>query len=310
MPTLEAIDLASTPAGEPYLVAPGSKASRASSIEISIDDFLEEVATTNAGPMLLEEENLEEPGFEILSEDCLKSYVEFYPPPRIAVATDSHIGLEELRPSALSVEAASDPEKDASLKLADPTGGPSLQNHQTIHVVPSFLPVAMDLSPARADLTTSLMGVKGALGRGRLALAVTSAAIAALCVVVLGLRSSAATHRPAPPDPATTPTPRVAAAAPSASQARGVGAPAEIAGGKTPARTGAPGIDVGNLPQAPVGTITRSTSASGHRLFVDGIVSPRGEAVVSCGKHRVKVGSRGRTQVVEVPCGGSVVAEP
>ena len=59
----------------------------------------------------------------------------------------------------------------------------------------------------------------------------------------------------------------------------------------------------------PVGTVSLATTARGHRLFVDGSVVSSGSAVVSCGKHYVKVGSRGRTQPIDVPCGGDVVLD-
>jgi hypothetical protein len=42
-------------------------------------------------------------------------------------------------------------------------------------------------------------------------------------------------------------------------------------------------------------------------LIVDGVLAPSGSAVVKCGKHVVKVGSRGRWQVVDVACGGETV---
>ncbi len=69
----------------------------------------------------------------------------------------------------------------------------------------------------------------------------------------------------------------------------------------------APTFDVTSLPQAPVGTVSLAATASSHRLFVDGAVAPSGVAVVRCGKHLVKVGSKGRTRVVDVACGGETI---
>lgn len=69
----------------------------------------------------------------------------------------------------------------------------------------------------------------------------------------------------------------------------------------------APTYDVTSLPQAPVGMVSVAASASAHRLFVDGAVVPSGSLVVKCGKHLVKVGSKGRTQVVDVACGNETI---
>jgi hypothetical protein len=71
--------------------------------------------------------------------------------------------------------------------------------------------------------------------------------------------------------------------------------------------TGVPTVDVSSLPVAPVGTLSLSPNAAGHRLYVDGAMVAKGSAVVSCGKHLVKVGSRGRPMNVDVPCGADVV---
>jgi hypothetical protein len=69
----------------------------------------------------------------------------------------------------------------------------------------------------------------------------------------------------------------------------------------------APTFDVANLPRAPVGTVSLAAAASSHRLIVDGVVAPSGSVVVKCGKHLVRVGSKGRTQIVDVACGGETV---
>jgi hypothetical protein len=42
-------------------------------------------------------------------------------------------------------------------------------------------------------------------------------------------------------------------------------------------------------------------------LIVDGVVAPSGSVVVRCGKHLVRVGSKGRRQVVNVACGGETI---
>jgi hypothetical protein len=72
-------------------------------------------------------------------------------------------------------------------------------------------------------------------------------------------------------------------------------------------RSSVPTIDIASLPQAPVGSVSLSQTVTGHRLFVDGVAVSKGSTVVSCGKHLVKVGSKGRKQEVDVPCGTDVV---
>lgn len=56
------------------------------------------------------------------------------------------------------------------------------------------------------------------------------------------------------------------------------------------------------------GRLVTARSEKGHRVFVDGRVVGSGGAplVVRCGKHEVRVGSRGRRRTVEVPCGGDL----
>ncbi|GAC1542096.1 MAG: hypothetical protein NVS3B10_06560 [Polyangiales bacterium] len=45
---------------------------------------------------------------------------------------------------------------------------------------------------------------------------------------------------------------------------------------------------------------------AGHRVFVDGRVVGEGPGPleVPCGRHAVKVGSGGKTQSLDLPCGG------
>jgi hypothetical protein len=83
--------------------------------------------------------------------------------------------------------------------------------------------------------------------------------------------------RPPPPDPPADPAP--------AAIANEQSAPAALP------------IDVGEL-QPPA-------SAAGHRIFVDGrTVSEGTDPIrVACGAHVIRVGSAGRTQRIQVPCG-------
>ncbi len=60
------------------------------------------------------------------------------------------------------------------------------------------------------------------------------------------------------------------------------------------------------------GTINLPSTAAGHRVFVDGHVASDGAKPidVACGHHNVRVGSHGKTQSIDVPCGGSVDLQP
>jgi|HubBroStandDraft_1064217.scaffolds.fasta_scaffold04778_8 hypothetical protein len=62
----------------------------------------------------------------------------------------------------------------------------------------------------------------------------------------------------------------------------------------------------------PTQGIVKTPLSRGHRLFVDGLVV--GETptpvLVSCGAHTIKVGSAGREQLIDVPCGGRVTVNP
>jgi hypothetical protein len=54
--------------------------------------------------------------------------------------------------------------------------------------------------------------------------------------------------------------------------------------------------------------ILRAPHAHGHRVFIDGRSVGEGprDHVVSCGNHRVKIGSAGVERTVAIPCGGSI----
>ena len=70
-----------------------------------------------------------------------------------------------------------------------------------------------------------------------------------------------------------------------------------------------PTVSVQSLPQVEVGTVSLAASVSNHRLFIDGHVASGGSSVVSCGSHYVKVGSRGVSHRIVVPCGEEVIVE-
>jgi hypothetical protein len=54
-----------------------------------------------------------------------------------------------------------------------------------------------------------------------------------------------------------------------------------------------------------VGELQMPASADGHRIFVDGRTVSEGTAPVRvhCGPHEVRIGSAGRLQNLNIPCG-------
>jgi hypothetical protein len=72
-----------------------------------------------------------------------------------------------------------------------------------------------------------------------------------------------------------------------------------------------PTVPLDNLPVVPssLGTLRFAPNARGHRVYVDGVLvgEPDETFDVKCGPRIVKVGSRGKLQTVEVPCGGEAL---
>jgi hypothetical protein len=56
------------------------------------------------------------------------------------------------------------------------------------------------------------------------------------------------------------------------------------------------------------GTVKVRRRGWGHRVFIDGQVAGQGGKDITwqCGSHRVKVGSAGRENTIDIPCGGTV----
>jgi len=61
-------------------------------------------------------------------------------------------------------------------------------------------------------------------------------------------------------------------------------------------------------PATTTGILRTPADAAGHRVFIDGLVACSGgePCTLRCGPHTVLVGSRGRAQRVEVPCGAEL----
>ncbi len=130
--------------------------------------------------------------------------------------------------------------------------------------------------------------------------------------------SAMASGGAAPTPPASSsPTPAQSAAALASGSAKGspVSPPAApvVAAATAPGITAAPVAAVAvTATGAPSGTdsgdLKTDAAHGGHRIFVDGhVVGQTPETVrVRCGPHVVRLGSSGKDQPVDVPCGGEV----
>ena len=106
--------------------------------------------------------------------------------------------------------------------------------------------------------------------------------------------------------------PPVAAVSPAPTQAHPDPPPAIV---DTPPATTQPNTQAAQPERAPTtaspsdrGSIDTAGTLAGRRVFVDGHVVGQtpGAMLVKCGPHKVKVGSAGHAQKIDVPCGGSI----
>lgn len=128
----------------------------------------------------------------------------------------------------------------------------------------------------------------------------------ALSVVAVGAAMGLALtpktlHRPTAPAAGSRPTgaaPRAMPAEPPQPTAAALSVRAEPRPTASPASAGA---------VAATGRLVLPAHARGHRVYVDGkLVAPTGgEVDVVCGARSVRVGSRGKSTSVTVPCGGT-----
>jgi hypothetical protein len=107
------------------------------------------------------------------------------------------------------------------------------------------------------------------------------------------------------------PPPRTAAPGPQASGAATAttsATPTATTAAPTPTPTPTPTATAKpSIPES-MGEITTTGAPGGHRIFVDGRVMGEtpGTVRVPCGAHTVKIGSGGKAQTVDVPCGAQV----
>jgi hypothetical protein len=104
--------------------------------------------------------------------------------------------------------------------------------------------------------------------------------------------------------PAPEPEGTAAAQAPEPSAAAPAPEPAAEPPAEPPEETAAPPDPI----PPNVGELQMPPSAAGHRIFVDGrTVSEGTDPVrVPCGAHAVRIGSAGRLQQIDVPCGSAL----
>jgi eukaryotic-like serine/threonine-protein kinase len=223
-------------------------------------------------------------------------------PPAVTVSLPIIIGPTEGTPEVAAPTAPSAPEA-APAPAPQPTAatrrGPAfVMPTEGVEepAAPSDVDASRDVpKPSRAG-TTVLFG----------ALVLLGGAVAAYAVGVARQQDTAKEHdaptasvraSTAPAQP--TPAPTKQAPAPIASTK---GAPAPIASVPKPASPSIP-------PE--MGLLKTAAHAPGRRIFVDGVTVGETPAsvLVKCGAHTVMIGSSGRRQPVDIPCGAEIGVE-
>jgi hypothetical protein len=335
MPSAEAIDPDKT-LKRPRVRAtsPSSPKSANSTEEISVDDVLEVADLDSVSTQEIDADDI---------LDVIPLRQRIYPNPRIIHIPegDPAHGMPAIpRPPATPWELAASSARAASLAATPPrprVPTPRPPSYDDLAVpeasppmsrVATIAPVAIDVelpdvgsARRRAESTFSLDTFAGNRSKRRrvdVAIAVTVGAFVGIFLLGLTLRSvsakpvvqvgplrASAAHAASTANAAAERSRAPIAIARAATETTSTGLSNEM---KAAPKTGStPSVDVSSLPQAQVGSISLASSATGHRLFVDGSVYASGSAVVSCGRHFVRVGSRGRALTVDVPCGTDVV---
>ena len=222
------------------------------------------------------------------------------PPPR--PSTPSGVHWAEESPTAVSVRppALSDPGEPQNAS-GDLTLQAPMEHSwfETIRPPPPSTPagVAEGVEPTPVRESRRRMGWIALASVSSLGLAIGFAAI--------GVAWRSGTRDIERPPPATLATLEVAPALP-ASAASPSSAPT------VPAVPATPGPSAGSAPRSGTGALELPASAMGHRIFIDGQfggdASPRVQ--VTCGRHTVRIGTAGRAQSVNIPCGGSIPLAP
>ena len=169
---------------------------------------------------------------------------------------------------------------------------------------PSFGPGAAHLGARR-----------GARGRGRAAAAIGACAVAIVAgVATVDLSPWSGSGRAVATEPSdrTEKTSAIVVVAPL-STAEGAGGGGERPTTPEPAPPALPSATALAVPAvAPTDGVLRAPPrAAQHRVYVDGRVigEGAGDYRVPCGRHTVRVGSKGEEESIEIPCGGSLDLE-
>jgi hypothetical protein len=168
-------------------------------------------------------------------------------------------------------------------------------------LLPSQGPVAFDIEPAPPAFPVDRsVRIPPAL-RTRTVVAVAATMMAALAILDVSLVMRRAHRAPAAAHVATATASAMIAIPPAPPPSEAVSA-APVATPPIPVPT----------PLTEEATATTGTilGAPAHRLYVDGHLAAGYRAVVTCGEHHVKIGARGATRTVNVPCGETVNVAP
>jgi hypothetical protein len=176
-------------------------------------------------------------------------------------------------------------------------------------------------APGTAHSTPSdISGPSSTLPRRKSSAGVGIVAFVLVLLVAVGVagtvgyvrwQKSAARPVPTPtPTPAPTPTPTTSAvvtASVSVASSNAPPIPSASAAGEADASATAPPSGSSDVPEG-MGLLKTTGTAPHRRIFVDDkVVGQTPEtATVKCGSHLVRLGSAGKAQTIEVPCGGEV----
>ncbi len=128
------------------------------------------------------------------------------------------------------------------------------------------------------------------------------------------ISASSAAEPPAPPHPLAVPPETPASVPVSAAPQASALPPARPPPASSSAQP-VPVVAVDALPKSNVEPnmtlVTLPRSAKGHRIFVDGRVvgNGAGPLKVACGTRKIRIGSGGKLQVRELPCGGELALD-
>lgn len=222
------------------------------------------------------------------------------PPSQAILAMDQSGETEAFRAEDLRGAPAPSAPANASNAKTVPPPRPGAPSATPPSAPPENTPLSTPMPPSLAPHARSVgphaqwVAVEPPSGRGSSIAMLAMAAVAAIAIGFVGTGA------------VTGAVQRHAAARPTSVQVR---APTP----SVSATTSSPVVSAAASAEPPrtTGRIILPARAAGHRLFIDDRVVGEGQGVlpVACGRHLVKIGSRGKSQSVDVPCGGDVDVE-